>query len=196
MKAASKVVGMKAGGREHIVAHSREGDPVLLVPEPTNRFDPNAIAVYTAPRAALRHPVVSSVNDGVEHVGMVDEEDRLLLMDRQAGYIPKELASQLDLPPQGIVGWVSQVRWHPPEIDRKGQPAEPRVAGFDVTAWFTRRDDAEISAAIDQHQERTAVYDEARNAEGDCKVCGARKDWPHRQPQHDRHEAEARGGTA
>lgn len=150
MKAATKVVGMKAGGREHVVAHVREGDPVLLVPEPTNAYDPHAIAVYTAPRATLVDPVVSSVNDSIEHVGIVSEEDRRLLMDRQAGYVPKDLARQLDVPPQGIVGWVSQVRWHPPEYDRRGKQMDPRPAGFDATAWLVRKDDAEISAQLDE----------------------------------------------
>ena len=149
MKAATKVVGMKAGGREHVVAHVREGDPVLLVPEPTNQFDRHAIAVYTAPRAALVDPVVSSVNDP-EHVGEISDGDRRLLMDRQAGYVPKELARQLDVPTEGIVGWVSQVRWHPPEYDRHGKQMDPRPAGFDATAWLVRKDDAEISAQLDE----------------------------------------------
>lgn len=151
MKAASKVVGMRAGGREHVVAHTRTGDPVLLVPEPTNAYDPNAIAVYTAPRAALLHPdaLVSSVQDP-DRAGSIHDEDRLLLMDRQAGYIPKDLACQLALPATGIVGWVSQIRWAPPDYDRTGKQQEDRVAGFDVTCWFVRRDDAEISTAIDQ----------------------------------------------
>lgn len=154
MRAATKVVGMKAGGREHIVAHVSEGDPVLLVPEPTNQFDPHAVAVYTAPRWSLTDPVVSSVNDGVEHVGMISDEDRRLLMDRQAGYVPKDLARQLDIPPTGIVGWISQIRWHPPDYDRNGQQAKARPAGFDVTAWLVRKDDAEISAQLDEGTDR------------------------------------------
>jgi|GEM_PF-2173024 len=150
MRASCKVVGMVAGGREHIVAYTRTGDPVLLVPEPTNQFDPNAIAVYTCPRSLLEEPeeMVSSVQDP-ERVGRVADVDRRMLMDRQAGYVPRNLASDLRLPASGIVGWVSQVRWKPDEFDGNGKPREPRVAGFDVTAWFTRRDDAEIASAID-----------------------------------------------
>lgn len=154
MRAATKVVGMVAGGRGHIVAHISEGDPVLLVPEPTNKFDRHAIAVYTAPRAALVDPVVSSVNDQVEHVGMISEEDRRLLMDRQAGYVPKDVARQLEIPPTGVVGWVSAVRWHPPEYDRTGKQMDPRPAGFDATAWLVRKDDAEISAQLDEGTDR------------------------------------------
>lgn len=140
---------MKAGGREHIVACVREGDPVLLVPEPTNQFDRHAVAVYTAPRASVVDAITSSISDP-EHVGEISDEDRRMLLDRQAGYVPKELACQLDLPPQGIVGWVSRVRYHPPEYDRTGKQMDARPAGFDVTAWLVRKDDAEISAQLDE----------------------------------------------
>lgn len=145
---------MVAGGRGHIVAHVAEGDPVLLVPEPANKFDRHAIAVYTAPRAALVDPVVSSVADPVARQGMISDEDRRLLMDRQAGYVPKDVARQLEIPPQGIVGWVSAVRWHPPEYDRTGTKAEPRVAGFDATAWLARKDNEEIAEQLDEGTDR------------------------------------------
>lgn len=139
MRANIKVVGMKAGGREHVVAHVSTGDPVLLVPEPTNPHDPNAIAVYTAPRGTLQQPdaLVSSITDE-DRVGHVAAEDRVLLMDRQAGYVPRTLAAEMTLPPDGIVGYVSQVRFTPPEYDRDGKRAPARVAGFDVAAWVTR----------------------------------------------------------
>lgn len=141
MKATAKVVGMVAGGRQHVVAHTRYGDPVLLIPEPTNAYDPNAIAVYTAPRATLLGPVVSSIKQ--PPVGSISDEDRALFMDRQAGYLPKELAARLALPATGVVGFVSDVRWAPPEHDNQGREREPRVAGFDVTAWLTNREAAD-----------------------------------------------------
>lgn len=138
MRASVKVVGMKAGGREHIAAHVREGDPVLLVPEPDNPHDRFAIRVYTTPRATLNGEVVSSILDPAG-IGAVSDEDRTLLMDRQAGYVPRDVACQIDLPAGGIVGYVSGVRWHPPEYDQYGREREPRVAGFDVTAEWPRR---------------------------------------------------------
>lgn len=140
---------MQAGGRMHVVAYVAEGDPALLVPQPDNEYDPHAVAVYTAPRGALVGPVVSSVKDP-DHVGEISDEDRRLLMDRQAGYVPKELARQLAVPSSGIVGYVSAVRWHPPEYDRYGEPLPPHPAGFDVTAWLVRKDDEDIAAQVDE----------------------------------------------
>lgn len=137
MRAAVRVVGMRAGGREHVVAHVREGDPVLVVPEPDNPHDPHAIAVYTAPRRSLLYPhaLTSSVTCP-DRVGTVDDYDRLLLMDRQAGYLPADVAATLQLPASGIVGWVSTVRNGPPAYNRFGAELPPTPAGFDVTCWW------------------------------------------------------------
>jgi hypothetical protein len=145
MKAAVKVVGQVAGGREHVVAYAFTNDPVLLVPEPDNAYDPNAVAVYTAPRAHLQDPdlLVSCFTDPAG-VGSVSKADRWLLMDRQAGYLPREFAARVQLPPEGIVGFISQLRYAPPEYVQTAaayRQAEPRVAGFDVTADFPLRED-------------------------------------------------------
>lgn len=148
-----KVVGMVAGGRQHVVAHTREGDPVLLIPELDNAYDPNAIAVYTAPRAVLVGDVVSSIKDP-RHLGTLDEEDRRLLIDRQAGYVPAEVAKQLRLDLGGVVGYVSRVRWAPPEYDARGREREPRVAGFDVTFWRdTTKEEDVVGDTIDAELE-------------------------------------------
>lgn len=140
MRAISRVVGMVAGERQHVVSQIAEGDPVLLKPEPTNQYDPNAVAVYTAPRRVLQQPdaLVSSVTNPP---GSMADEDRALILDRQAGYIPKELAARLDLPAKGVVGWISTVRYKPPDdrIDRRGRSVtegDHTPAGFDVTAWL------------------------------------------------------------
>jgi hypothetical protein len=131
---------MVAGGREHIVSQIEQGDPVLLKPEPTNRYDPHAVAVYTAPRRTLLHPdeLVSSVTSPP---GRIHADDLVLVLDRQAGYIPKELAGRLDLPADGVVGWISTVRYKPPEdrIRHDGRSVTAgghTPAGFDVTAWL------------------------------------------------------------
>jgi hypothetical protein len=134
-----KLVGQVAGGREHIVAQASHGDPVLLVPEPTNEYDPNAVAVFTMPRTALEHPEVlhSSLRDPAG-VGIIHDDDRRTMMDRQAGYLPRDFAVRLSLPPEGVVGFVSEIRHAPTEVvyDRNGREsiAPPRVAGFDITA--------------------------------------------------------------
>lgn len=136
----TRLVGQVAGGREHIVARAHVDDPVLLVPEPDNPHDPHAVAVYHAPRAALLNPKVlrSSVKDP-DGVGHVDPTDRLLFLDRQAGYLPREVAAAIrPLPEGGIVGVVWNVRHAPTEwtIDQDGypEPLPPKVAGFDIAA--------------------------------------------------------------
>lgn len=141
MKASVRVVGMKAGGREHVVAHVAVGDPALLIPQPDNPYDPHAIAVYTAGRRVLLHPdrLTSSVTDPARR-GSIHPDDRALLIDRQAGYIPRDVAAQLTLPADGIVGYVSQVRYPPPQYDLFGEEVPPTPAGFDVTAWLDRVD--------------------------------------------------------
>jgi len=106
------LVGQKAGGRMHIASQASEGDPVLLVPEPDNPHDPDAVAVYTAPRSL---------------VPWLDAGDRKILMDRQTGYISRHLAARLDLPSEGVFGRVVNVRWLPFEV-----ATEHTVAGFDI----------------------------------------------------------------
>lgn len=139
--ATCKVVGMVAGGRQHVVAYVAVNDPVLLLPEPDNPHDGNAVAVYTAPRTVLLHPevLVSSLRDPAGG-GTIHPLDRSLLIDRQAGYLPRDLAARLTLPAEGIVGYVAEVRWAPTEYDREGRPTEPRPAGFDVVADLTFKD--------------------------------------------------------
>lgn len=140
LRAAVKLVGQRAGGREHIVAHARKGDPVLILPEPDNPHDANAIAIYTAPRSSLQHPeaLVSSVTDP-DSGGTIHPEDRLLLTDRQAGYVPRTVNERFAVPPEGLIGFVSEIRWAPPDYDEHGREREPVVAGFDITAeWPTR----------------------------------------------------------
>lgn len=134
---AIKIVGMKAGGREHIVKDCRINHPALLVPEPANRYDPHAIAVYTAPTEMLASPevMVSSVTAN-DHVGFLTSEDRALLMSRQVGYVPKDMAAKLKLPKTGLVGYVSNVRVAPTEYLRDGSLAPETVAGIDVTVWL------------------------------------------------------------
>jgi hypothetical protein len=149
VRAAVKVVGMVAGERQHIVAYAMVGDPVLLVPQPDNPHDPNAIAVYTCPRSALTEPVVSSLREEVAHVGIVGDADRALLLDRQAGYVPRTFAATVALPPKGIVGYVSDVRWSPPEYGPDGTELERRVAGFDVMAAWPRRPDPSIDVDLE-----------------------------------------------
>lgn len=150
MKATVRVVGMKAGGRQHVVAYVGRGDPVLLVPEPTNPHDRHAIAVYTAQRAALLHPdrLVSSLRDP-DRIGHLDPADRALLLDRQAGYLPRDVAATLRLPPGGIVGYVSHVRHEPPTYDRSGRETPPTPAGFDVTADFPAPIDPDLDGPFD-----------------------------------------------
>ena len=152
MKANVKVVGMVAGGRQHVVALVTEGDPVLLLPEPRNPYDRHAVGVYTMPRALLKGEVTSSLKDPA-HVGHLDPADRQTIIDRQAGYVPREVAAQLDLPATGVVGFVSAVRFAPLEYDSNGRPAYPVPAGLDVCAWLERTD-PDLDRSLDQESDR------------------------------------------
>ena len=104
MKITTAVVGMKAGEREHVVDTVSLGDPVLLVPEPDNDYDPNAVRVFTIPKDAAR----DSTWEGGWIIG---PQDRTWMMDRQAGYVPADVAARLDLPPDGVTGEVVHVRY-------------------------------------------------------------------------------------
>lgn len=128
------VVGMKAGGRQHVAAYVRTGDVAVLMPEPSNPFDENAIAVYVAPRDALRNP--PDRNGEYARRGItgddLDPTDRALLLDRQVGYLPAGVACRLAhlIPNGGLVVRVTDVRWHPDEtVD-----GYRVVAGLDVEA--------------------------------------------------------------
>lgn len=133
----ARVVGMVAGGRQHIVAYLAWDDPVLLIPEPGNPYDPNAVAVWVAPAHWVTHPVVSSVTDP-EHVGQVHPDDRGSF--EQVGYLARDLAGTLALPSAALVGWVCHIR-HKPDTtyDRLGRPDPRVVAGIDVAAWLATR---------------------------------------------------------
>lgn len=60
-----KVVGVTFEGRQLVLAEMSAGAPILLIPEPENQYDPNAIAVWTSGNPAAL----------------------------QIGYVPRELAA-------------------------------------------------------------------------------------------------------
>lgn len=63
-----KVAGVTFEGRQAFLAELTAGDPVQLRPEPSNTFDPNAIAVFAVTRQGATY---------------------------QIGYVPKELAADV-----------------------------------------------------------------------------------------------------
>jgi single-stranded-DNA-specific exonuclease len=63
----TKVAGVSYEDRQSIIAGLRGNEPCRIVPEPENKFDPNALAVHVA------------TDDGVKHVG----------------FVPRELAAQI-----------------------------------------------------------------------------------------------------
>lgn len=63
----SKVSGVTFEGRQSTIAQLRGNEPCRIVPEPTNKYDPNALAVHVAVKGEIKH----------------------------VGYIPKELAAQI-----------------------------------------------------------------------------------------------------
>lgn len=58
----AKVVGVTYENRQSIIATLTGKEPCRLVPEPENKFDPNAIAVHVATK------------DGVKHIGFIKKE--------------------------------------------------------------------------------------------------------------------------
>jgi hypothetical protein len=54
-----KVAGVTYEGRQNTIAALRGDEPCRIVPEPTNPYDPNALAVHVA------------TADGVKHVGFI-----------------------------------------------------------------------------------------------------------------------------
>lgn len=64
----TKVAGVTYEGRQDIIAALKGNEPCRIVPEPTNPYDPNALAVHVAVEQGV-----------VKHVG----------------YIPREMAAQI-----------------------------------------------------------------------------------------------------
>lgn len=58
----TKVAGVTFEGRQQIIAQLTGNEPCRLQPEPTNKYDPNAIAVHVA------------INGTVCHIGFVPKE--------------------------------------------------------------------------------------------------------------------------
>lgn len=63
----TKVAGVTFEGRQNLIAQLTGGEPCRLQPEPTNKYDPNAIAVMVAAKGEVWH----------------------------IGFVPKELAAQI-----------------------------------------------------------------------------------------------------
>ncbi len=58
-----KVRGVTFEGRQKIIAKLAVNEPARIVPEPTNAYDPNALAIHVA------------TPDGVKHIGYVPKEN-------------------------------------------------------------------------------------------------------------------------
>jgi hypothetical protein len=81
----TKVAGVTFEGRQEWIQSAFVNQPVMIAPEPTNKYDPNALAVYLA----------SNDPDGAKHVG----------------YIPKEIAAEIAPAIEGerVIGRVFEV---------------------------------------------------------------------------------------
>lgn len=58
----TKVVGVTFEGRQNLIAQLKGNEPCRISPEPSNKYDPNALAVHVA------------YNGGVLHIGYVSKE--------------------------------------------------------------------------------------------------------------------------
>lgn len=78
-----------------IVQGLRQGTPLTLVPEPTNQFDPNAIAVMVEMSVIeIPESQMPCVLKGLEKAGMTPKEFSKLF-EFQLGYIPAATAATL-----------------------------------------------------------------------------------------------------
>lgn len=72
------------------------GQPLELIPEPENKFDPNAIAVWLDGREwQVRRPVPDTIESTICSFGYTSED--IFLDYWHLGYIPKEKAKDLTL---------------------------------------------------------------------------------------------------
>lgn len=81
-----RVVGVSFDRRQAAVMRLRPGDPVMLVKEPDNAHDKNAIMVMSVP------PEESTLGDAMERR---DAPPGLQTLGLQLGYIPRDLAGVL-----------------------------------------------------------------------------------------------------
>ena len=81
-----RVAGVTYEGRQEHLARLLGNEPVRLVPEPTNKYDPNAIAVHIAVPISIDRQAADP--NGISHV--VPETEVL-----HCGYIPRELAAEI-----------------------------------------------------------------------------------------------------
>lgn len=79
-----KVAGVTFDNRQAVIAQLAGGEPVKIVPEPDNRYDPNALAIH-----------VALPGNGIQHIG----------------YVPRDLAADFAplLDGEAVIGRVSEV---------------------------------------------------------------------------------------
>lgn len=106
-RALLKVVGQSIGNRMHIANYVEAGDAAILIREPDNKYDSNAIGVHHLPYVS-------------------DDYDEMMRIaqDRQVGFVSKECAEVLaPVVPHVVFGRFRNLRLH---------PETEEVVGFDV----------------------------------------------------------------
>jgi len=85
-----RVAGVTYENRQSILARLHGNEPIRLEPEPTNKYDPNAIAV----KVALLTPISvdRQVNDPNGISDVAPEREMVIY---HCGYIPREIAAQI-----------------------------------------------------------------------------------------------------
>ena len=89
-----KVRGVTFEGRQEIIAKLAGSEPARIVPEPTNPYDPNALAIHVA------------TAEGVKHIGYVPKENAAELAPFLEG---EPLTGQIVAITGGFVKWDGSV---------------------------------------------------------------------------------------
>jgi hypothetical protein len=85
-----RVAGVTYENRQSHLAKLTGNEPVRLIPEPTNEYDPNAIAVHIAVK---EDHLVEMIENG--EITDTVHNDALQTVVRHCGYIPRELAKDI-----------------------------------------------------------------------------------------------------
>lgn len=85
-----KVAGTTYEGRQEYLARLTGKEPVRLIPEPDNPYDPNAIAVYVS---VHKDNLVEMIDRGEFHDNIANDALQYELL--HCGYIPRELAKDI-----------------------------------------------------------------------------------------------------
>jgi single-stranded-DNA-specific exonuclease len=102
-----KVAGVTFEGRQEMIALLRGGEPVRIVPEPTNPYDPNALRVEVASKGEILHVGYIPRDKAAEYALLLEGENTIgRVYEVNGGFVKWDgshasygLIVQFDIPP-------------------------------------------------------------------------------------------------